>query len=64
MAGNKKILLTNIAVGVLGLIIGIDNLLRWNGDQSTNRSLIIGSICGICALGWLIYTFLSNKKSD
>jgi len=53
---------TNLAVAAIGLFVGIDNLLRWISDHSDTRGLILGVICTLLAIIWLIY-ILSTKKS-
>lgn len=57
----KKIFGTNLAIGLLGLVLGIDNLLRWYVDFQDTKSLIIGIICFLSALIWLIITVLPKK---
>ena len=53
---------TNVAVGVLGLLVGIDNLLRWMSDDSLTRGLVIGTLCTILASAWLVYVFVRRSK--
>ncbi|MFH1851590.1 MAG: hypothetical protein ABIA75_04530 [Candidatus Neomarinimicrobiota bacterium] len=55
---------TNIAVGVLGLFVGIDNLLGWMSDSSLTQELVIGSICTILATTWLVYVFVKRNKES
>ena len=55
---------TNLAVGILGLIVGIDYLIRWTGDDFLSREFIIGSICTILAISWLIYVFVKRNNKD
>lgn len=64
MAQQSKIFWTNLAVGLLGIMVGIDNLLNWVYDGSNARNLIIGLICTICAIGWLISIFINKKNTD
>ena len=56
--------LTNFAVGVLGLFVGINNLLRWMSDNSLTQELVIGSICTILATTWLVYVFVKRSKKE
>ena len=56
--------LTNLAVGVLGLFVGINNLLRWISDNSLTQELVIGSICTILATAWLVYVFVKRSKKE
>ena len=55
---------TNLAVGVLGLFVGIDNLLRWNSDDSLTQGLVVGALCTILATAWLVYIFVKRSKED
>jgi len=59
----RKIFWTNLAVGLLGLFVGIDNLLRWYVNFSDTKSFVIGTICSFSAVIWLIIT-LFLKKTD
>lgn len=52
---------TNIAVGILGLFVGIDNLLRWISDDSSTQGLVIGALCTILAAIWIIYVFVKRN---
>lgn len=45
MAKQRKLFLTNLAVGILGIFVGIENLFRWFYDGYYIRNLIIGLIC-------------------
>jgi len=56
MVLEKKIFWTNLAVGLLGLFLGIDNLLRWYVNFSDIKSLVIGIICFLSAVIWIILT--------
>ena len=53
---------TNLAVVIIGLFVGIDNLVRWISDHSDTRGLILGVICTLLAIIWLVFV-LSGKKS-
>jgi hypothetical protein len=64
MAVRNKAFVTNLAVGILGIFVGLDNLSRWLYDGAPMRHLIIGMICTVCALGWLLYIFFSDKNSN
>ncbi|MEE4312807.1 MAG: hypothetical protein V2J62_13170 [candidate division KSB1 bacterium] len=64
MALRNKVFVTNLAVGILGLVVGVDNLSRWLYDGASMRHLIIGMICTACALGWLLYVFFSSKNNN
>lgn len=61
MALQIRIFWTNLAVGILGLIVGIDYLMRWTGDDFLSREFIIGSLCTILAILWLIYVFVKRN---
>ena len=60
----QKILWTNVAVGLLGLFVGIDNLLRWSSDATDTKSLIIGAVCVILAAGWLLVSLTRKAKQS
>ena len=62
MAQQNKLFWTNLAVGILGVFVGIDNLLRWFDSASHTSNLIIGLICTICAVGWLVYVLFIKKN--
>ena len=64
MATQIRLFWTNLAVGILGLIVGIDYLMRWTGDNFLSREFIIGSLCTILALLWLIYVFIIRNNND
>ena len=53
---------TNLAVGVLGLFVGISNLLRWMNDGSLTQELVIGLLCTTLATAWLVYVFIKRSK--
>ena len=55
---------TNLAVGVLGLFVGINNLLRWMSDSSLIQELVIGLLCTVLATVWLVYVFFKKWKKD
>ena len=52
---------TNLAVGVLGLFVGIDNLLRWLANSFDTKSLLIGGICAVAAFFWILFTIFQKK---
>lgn len=52
---------TNLAVGILGLFVGIDNLLTWFSNDSFTKELIIGALCTILAAIWIVYTFVKRN---
>ena len=52
---------TNLAVGILGLLVGIDNLLRWLGDNSLTQGLVIGILCIVLATSWLVYVLVKRS---
>ena len=62
MGTQVKHFLTNLAVGLLGLFVGISNLLRWMNDGSLTHELVIGTLCTILALIWLVYVFVKRSK--
>lgn len=64
MAQQGRLFWTNLAVGILGMFIGIDHLFRWFNEGANIRSLIIGSICAICATGWLFFVLFVKRKAD
>jgi multisubunit Na+/H+ antiporter MnhG subunit len=64
MSIEKKFIATNVAVGLLSIFIGIDNLLRWSNNHSDTKSMVIGIICIVLAVSWLVITLLSKKKTS
>ena len=64
MEQSVKQLWTNFAVGILGLFVGLDNLLRWIDDNSFTRRLITGVICLVLATIWIIYVFVKMKPTN
>ena len=62
MAYSIKQFWTNLAVAILGLFVGIDNLFRWIDDNSFTRGLIIGAVCTLLATVWLIYVLITKKS--
>ena len=64
MARQIKHFWTNIAVGILGLFVGIDNLLRWINDNSFTQGLVIGALCTILAAIWIVYVFAKRNTDD
>ncbi|MFC1730728.1 hypothetical protein ACFL6I_10385 [candidate division KSB1 bacterium] len=62
MAYSIKQFWTNLAVAILGLFVGIDNLFRWFDDNSFTRGLIIGSICTLLATVWLIFVLITKNS--
>jgi len=61
MAEHVKIFWVNLAVGILGLVVGISYLLKMLGDVSSFRDLVFGAVCIILATGWLVYVFFAKK---
>lgn len=55
---------TNLAVGLLGLFVGIDNLLRWMSNDYLTQGLVIGILCTTLATVWLFYVFFKRSKKD
>ena len=59
---------TKIAVVILGLFVGIYNLILWIDDNSLTRELIIGAICTLLATIWLLRVLITKnsnmKKTD
>ena len=53
---------TNLAIGILGLFVGVDNLLRWLNDDTLIKELIIGAFCTVLAIIWIIYSFYKRNK--
>ena len=53
---------TNLAVAIIGLFVGIDNLFRWIDDNSFTRGLIVGGICTLLATVWLIYVIITRNS--
>jgi len=62
MAEQVKMFWTNLAVGILGLLVGFSYLLKILGETSYVRDLIFGVICLVLATGWIVYVFLSKKR--
>ena len=61
MAKQIKHFWTNLAVGILGLFVGIDNLLRWFSNDSFTKELVIGALCTILATIWIVYMFFKRN---
>ena len=61
MAQPIKQFWTNLAVGILGLFVGLDNLLRWIDNNFLIKELIIGVICLALATVWIIYVLVKMK---
>ena len=68
MAYSIKKFWTNIAVAILGLFVGIYNLILWIDDNSLTCELIIGAICTLLAIIWLLRVLVTKnlkmKKTD
>ena len=68
MAYSIKKFWTNIAVVILGLFVGIYNLILWIDDNSLTRELIIGAIYTLLATIWLLHVLVTKnlkmKKTD
>jgi tellurite resistance protein TehA-like permease len=68
MAYSIKKFWTKIAVVILGLFVGIYNLILWIDDNSLSRELIIGAICTLLATIWLLRVLITKnskmKKTD
>ena len=62
MAPQIRLFWTNLAVGLLGLIVGIDYLMRWTSDDFLTREFIIGSLCTVLAILWLIFVFVKRNN--
>ena len=56
MEKSQRQVWTNIAVGLLGLIVGVDNLLRWHVNNADGKSLILGTVCAFLAVAWLLFS--------
>ena len=52
-AGGK--LWVGLAVGVLGLAVGISDLVRGFGVVSGARDIVVGVVCVVLAAGWLVH---------
>jgi len=52
---------TNITVAILGLFVGIYNLILWIDDNSLTRELIIGAICTSLATIWLLHVLVTKN---
>ena len=61
MAQQIKNVWTNLAVGILGLFVGIDNLLRWVSNDSFTQGLVIGTLCTVLATIWLVYILIKRS---
>ena len=61
MSKLKRAFISNLAVSILGIIVGIDNLFRWYYESYHVRNLILGLVCTICAVIWLVYIFISKN---
>jgi hypothetical protein len=45
-----------LAVGALGLFVGIDHLRRWLSDPAATGSLALGAACTTLGAVWIVYT--------
>ena len=61
MAYSIKKFWTNIAVAILGLFVGIYNLILWIDDNSLTRELIIGAICTLLETIWLLRVLVTRN---
>ena len=62
MKQQTKYFWTNLAIGILGLFVGVDNLLNWLSDDTLTKELIIGAFCTVLAIIWIIYSFYIRNK--
>lgn len=53
---------TNIAVGIIGLFVGLDNLLRWIRHDSPVYSLVIGIVCTVLATIWIVSVLIRKNR--
>ena len=61
MAYSIKKFWTKIAVVILGLFVGIYNLILWIDDNSLTRELIIGAICTLLETIWLLRVLVTRN---
>jgi hypothetical protein len=54
----------NVAVGALGLFVGVSYLIKIFDEIYYTRDLVIGVACTLLASGWLIYVFFSKKMGS
>jgi hypothetical protein len=62
MKQQTKYFWTNLAIGILGLFVGADNLSRWLSDDTLTKELVIGVLCTVLAITWIIYSFYKKNK--
>jgi len=62
MNENKSSFWTNLAVTILGILVGLDNLFSWlkAGDS---MDLLLALVCLTCAVIWGIFSLLQHKKN-
>lgn len=53
-----------VAVGILGVAVGVSNLSRGLGVGVDSRHTIVGAACVVLALGWLGYLLLKRTRSQ
>ena len=51
----------NLAIGLLGLIIGLSYLINVFVVISNIKDLVLGVLLVLIATGWLVYLFTSKK---
>lgn len=54
-----------VAVALFGLVGGVSNFYRGLGEGSRSRDLIVGNVCPVLAIGWLIRVIVAWRgESD
>jgi len=54
----------NLAIGLLGLILGFSYLIKLIDEISNVKDLVLGLLLVIVASGWLVYVFTSKKTKS
>ena len=62
MSDHRRKFWIGVAVGLLGVTVGVSNLLRGLGVGVASRHSIIGAVCVVLALGWLAYLYVGSSR--
>ena len=53
---------TGFAISLLGLAVGVSNLIRGTDDGSSTGRIVLGAVCIILATGWLAYLLVRMRR--
>ncbi len=53
-----------IVVCLLGLAVGVSNLMRGIGDGVNARNVAVGAVCIVLATGWLLFLLLRLMRDE